>query len=199
MACNIEYRSYKDSPKLNRREIQAELDDYVSHADFLEGASGLPSRIKWIDAGAPFSTADEAEDYIEERYGNRDKYACVAVKYYEVQLEDLKTDKAYMELTAKIKEAREKHDSYSKEKYIRTLKSKTITCRKCGCGIPTAHWNSDFCPVCLSDIRPDSLKAREEKLKESINRLYERREARLAEIAKKGKKVSWLIRFGYHT
>lgn len=199
MGYNIESRFYKDSPELDRSRIQSDLDAYAAAKDYMEGASGLAHRIEWLDSVPPFNTMREAENYIEKHYGNRDKCACVAVKYYEAEREDLKTDKAYIELTAKIKEAREKYSSYSKEKYIRTLKSKTITCRKCGCGIPTAHWNSDYCPVCLSDIRPDSLKAREEKLKESINRLYERREARLAEIAKKGKKVSWLVRFGYHT
>lgn len=199
MGYNIECRSYKDSPELNRSRIQADLDAYVAAEDYMEGASGLPYRIEWLDSVPPFNTVREAENYIEKHYGNKDKYACVAVKYYEVQLEDLITDKVYMELTAKIKEAHEKYRSSSKEKYIRTLKSKTITCRKCGCGIPTAHWNSDSCPVCHSDIRPDSVKSREEKLKESITRLNERQEARLAEIAKKVKKVSWLVRFGYHT
>ena len=199
MSCNIEFRTYKDDPKLNRRGIEAELNAYVAAADYLEGASGLPQRLRWLDNVQPFATEDEAQSYIEEKYGDRDKYACVAVRFYEAATDALKADKQYMELLAKRNALKQKRDKLANVVYIKTLKSKTVTCKECGCGIPTARWNSNFCPVCRTDLRPETLKKTLAKDWETITQLDERIVERRGVIAKKGKKVSWLVRFGYHT
>ena len=199
MSCNIEHRTYKDSPKLNRRGIEAELNAYVAAADYQEGASGLPQRLRWLDDVQPFATADEAENYLEEKYGDRDKYACVAVRFYDADREALKADKQYVELTAKRAALREKREKLANAVYIKTLKAKIVTCKECGCGIPTARWNHNHCPVCYTDLRPESVMKTLSKDWTAINQLDDRIAERQGVIAKKGGKVCWLVRFGYHT
>lgn len=199
MSCNIEHRTYTDDPKLNRRGIEAQLDAYVAAADWQEGASGLPQHIKWLDSVQPFATEQEARDYLEESYGNKDSYACVAVRFYEADPEALQKDKQYTDLVARRKELNEKYVKDANTSYIRTLKAKTVTCKKCGCGIPTEHWDLNYCPVCRLDIRPKSVKDRQEREWEAINKLDERIETRRGMVARKGGKLRWLVRFAYHT
>lgn len=199
MSCNVEYRTYKDSSKLDRRGIEAELNAYVAQVDYQEGASGLPQRLRWLNDVQPFATADEAEDYLEEKYGDRDKYACVAVRFCEASPDALKSDKQYMDLVAKRAALREKREKLANAVYIKTLKAKIVTCKECGCGIPTARWNYNHCPVCRTDLRPESVMKSLSKDWATINLLDDLIAKRQGVIAKKGKKVCWLVRFGYHT
>ena len=199
MSFKEEYRVYKDDPKLDRRGIEAELKAYAKAADHRERSSGLPRRLRWYDNDPPFDTFEEADNFIELTYVDEDKYACVAVKFYEADPEALKTDKQYMDLLAKKASLKQKYDSIENALYVKGLKAKTVTCKKCGCGIPTAWWNSNFCPVCRFDLRPENLKKIIAKGWTDImrldNRLIERRNA----IAKKSRRGSWLIRFVYYT
>jgi hypothetical protein len=72
---NIKYLSYHCSA--SKRQIEKRLNAYVAREDWEEGASGLPSPIRWIDK--VFKTYDEAEAYIEGH--DRGWYDCLAVKY----------------------------------------------------------------------------------------------------------------------
>lgn len=199
MSCEVEFRTCKDDPKLNRRGVEAQLDEYVAAADYAEGASGLPQHLRWLDDVPPFATENEAQDFIEEKYGDKDRYACVAVRFYKADQEALKADKQYTELLAKKTALREKHSSLSNAVYVKTLKSKFVTCKECGCGIPTARWFYNYCPVCRSDLRPESLKKSIANVWQKISQLDEQISERQGVIAKKGGKIYWLIRFAYHT
>ena len=199
MGFEEEYRVYKDDPKLDRRGIEAELKAYAIAADHRERSSGLPRRLRWYDNDPPFDTFEEADNFIELRYVDDDKYACVAVRFYEALPDALKADKQYMKLLAKKAALKQKYDSLERAVYVKGLKSKTVSCKRCGCGIPTAWWNSNFCPVCRFDLRPESLKKTLAKGWMDIFRLDHRLIERRNVIAKKSRRVSWLIRFVHYT
>ena len=104
-----------------------------------------------------------------------------------------------MDLTAKRAALREKREKLANAVYIKTLKAKIVTCKECGCGIPTARWNYNHCPVCHTNLRPESVMKTLSKDWAAINQLDDRILERQGVIAKKSGKVSWLVRFGYHT
>ena len=75
MAHNVDYFDYHCS--CSQRKVSKELDGFVAHADYQEGAVGLPQPIRWIDHMC--KNRDEAHDYIESH--DRGWYDCLAVKY----------------------------------------------------------------------------------------------------------------------
>lgn len=199
MSCNVEYRTYKNDKKFDRKMTETELNYYVSCEAYREGAHGLPCCIKWRDDIKPFLTMSEAQDYIEDVLAANNRYTCVAVRFYGADSADEKADKMFNDLIKRKCESSAKYDALSKDLYIKTLSSKTITCKECGCGIPTARWNSNFCPVCRTDIRPASLRARVEKGRKDLEEMNKKLEVRSGEIGRKLNKTYWFVRIAYHT
>lgn len=75
MAHNIRHLSYHCS--VSQRKVQNSLDDFVASEDYGEGATGLPSPIRWIDYIC--KNREEAEEYIKSH--DRGWYDSLAVKY----------------------------------------------------------------------------------------------------------------------
>lgn len=75
MAHNIKHLDYHCS--VSQRQVQKRLDNYVACEDYEEGATGLPSPIRWIDHLC--KNRDEALEYIKSR--DRGWYDCLAVQY----------------------------------------------------------------------------------------------------------------------
>lgn len=77
MAHNIKYFEYKED--VDRKKVQANLDNYVAHEDWEEGCSGLDSPIRWIENCGVFDSYDEALEYIKSH--DKGWYDSLAVRY----------------------------------------------------------------------------------------------------------------------
>lgn len=75
MAHNIRYFDYHCSR--SPRAIEKRLDEFVAHADYEEGASGLPQPIRWLPVIC--KDREEAEKYIKSH--DSGWYDCLAVQY----------------------------------------------------------------------------------------------------------------------
>lgn len=189
MSCVVERISVRDDGRLDRSAIQSEL--YALSYEY------LTQRIVWLDDMPPLTSFQEAVEFVENQYGYRDKYACVAVRFYDADHETLKADKRYMELAAKRDELMQKRDNITGMVYIKTLNAKIVTCKECGGGIPTAQWDSNFCPFCRADLRPAPLQKRLAKMADEISALAEQITKRRSELSRRSGKISWMVRFAY--
>ena len=192
MAHNIKYFTYKED--INRKRVQAELDNYVAHEDWQEGCSGLNSPIRWIENCGVLNSYDEALVYIK----NHDKgwYDSLAVRYREVGANK----------TASLKKAEEKAD-VAKKKWLdldnkvhyADVKSDFIGCRHCGSKISRKYLDDNCCPVCDGDMRPqstlDTIKRYQENVHKANVLLLEEQKKNLA----KNSKTMWLVKIEYHT
>lgn len=75
MAHNIKYLDYHCS--VSKRQVEKRLDHFVACEDYEEGATGLPSPIRWIDRLC--KNREEAMLYIQSY--DRGWYDCLAVQY----------------------------------------------------------------------------------------------------------------------
>ena len=84
MGCIVDRMSVSDDGKLDRSAIQSELYEL--------SCERITQRIVWLDDIPPLPSFKEAVDFVENKYGYRDKYACVAVRFYDADHETLKAD-----------------------------------------------------------------------------------------------------------
>ena len=75
MAHNVKYFEFHCSR--SKKQIEDKLNHFVAMADWEEGASGLPSPIRWLNQ--VFKTYEEAEEYIKRH--DRGWYDCLAVQF----------------------------------------------------------------------------------------------------------------------
>ena len=190
MSHNIRYEDYDLG--INRKHVEESWDNYVAHADYGEGASGLPNPIRWIENGISESY-NEAMARIEKL--DDGWYDQIAVKYKSYHpCKTKKMDNLKLRLAEAEKSLREKAGKihYSTE----NVTSEFVGCKHCGSRIATKFIRSNVCPVCGADLRPastlETIKRAEEKVKE-IKR-------QMVEEEKKAKyDVRWLVKIEYHT
>lgn len=186
---NVEFKTYPE--KVDKAKVKKELDHYVAMQDWQEGCKGLAHDIRWLDEKV-YSCYEEAEDAI----GKLDKgwYDQIAVKYYEpVAFMDEKRQ----QLEQKRIKAMDEYHLRDLKVYPKTLTSAFHECKKCGSRLAVPHLQTNFCPVCKADLRPEyilkSIAAAEEKLKAANERLSDY-------IDKHSKKqIYWLVKIEYHT
>ena len=73
---NIKFSSYHCS--VSKKQIEKRLDAFVAREDYMEGATGLPSPIRWI-TNVVCSNETEATEYIQAH--DKGWYDCLAVRY----------------------------------------------------------------------------------------------------------------------
>lgn len=189
MSHNIDYFIYPEH--IDRKKVQAELDDYVAHIDWQEGCQGLFTPIRWIN-GKVFADRNEAEKYIN-RIDNHN-YDQIAVQFYD---HECKPDDKYKELQAKADEAYKEFTRREHILYAQTVTSTFIGCKKCGSRLVRTYLKSNLCPVCQTDMRPDHMKKSVEAARSKWNRA---RDTSVDYLKKKAKKrVMWLVKIEYHT
>lgn len=192
MSHNIKYETYHE--KVNKKSVQAEWDAYVRHADWEEGASGLPNQIRWIDTTLP--DYDSAMSYIEQH--DKKWYDQLAVKY--IEYSGAKPTKKEETLKEKVGEACKKYNSLSNEFYFAGSKSAFKSCPKCNSKLSLSYLNSNICPLCYSDLRPSSAIIAIDKAKTNWKELQKAYDEERKKNEKKGKKsVKWLVKIEYHT
>lgn len=191
MAHNIKYFTYKED--VNRKRVQAELDNYVAHEDWQEGCGGLNSPIRWIENCGVLNSYDEASEYIKSH--DKGWYDSLAVRYKEF---DGKVFSALKKARERFDVAKKKWLDLENKLHYADVKADFVSCRNCGSKISRKHLDSNGCPVCDADMRPQSTldtlaryKTNVDKARESV--LEERKKA-----TQKGKTM-WLVKIEYHT
>ena len=190
MSHNIKYADYPE--KVNKKNVQAEWDNYVHMEDWQEGASGLVHPIRWLDNHV-YNSYEEAREAIEKL--DNGWYDQLAVKYFDRQ-QNANDDKL-IELEAASEAAYKEYEKRVRVVYPKTLQASLITCKKCNSKLAKSYLNNNLCPVCHTDLRPEhimkSVKAAEDR--------WERRKKDVRDYkAKHGKKeVHWLVKIEYHT
>lgn len=143
-----------------------------------------------------FDTYDEALEYIEGLGGF---YLQVAVKYKKVK--DFKPSAKLTTLRERMAKARNEYYALNNKFHFADHKSETVGCKHCGSKIALKYLHSNHCPVCRTDMRPETiqnriaaLKAKEEELRKQEHELY------LAEQKKQLKNAEemWLVKIEYH-
>ena len=190
MSHNVEMYSYPE--KVNRDKVKRELDNYVAHADWQEGCSGLCRDIRWMDAYAPLPDREAAQRFIEEH--DRGSYDQLAVRYYAALPF---TDSKRKLLEQRQKEAYAEWEKRDDAVYPKTLKSAYLGCKGCGSRLSTKHLRGNKCPVCGKDLRPESTL----KSIAAAKARWERAGALLQQHIQTHarKEICWLVKIEYHT
>lgn len=187
---NIEYHSYAEN--IHRDYVQRELDHYVSGETRGEGGHGLPNDIRWLENIGICEDYEAAQSCIADH--DRKWYDQLAVRYYESTPAQSKT---LTGLREKTKAACEEYYSRNEKIWAETVTADFVGCKTCGSRLSRIHIRSNRCPVCGSDLRPETMR----KSVASAKAKWEK--ARTAEqeyIKKHGKKtVKWLVKIEYHT
>lgn len=191
---NIEFFEYSEN--VNRAKVQKDLDNYVAHADWQEGASGLPNPIQWKD-GSVYEDRDAAERAIEIADKSR-WYNCMAVKFKEYPRP--KPSKELTELRERVRKARDAYTTLQQEVSIQNRKSEFIGCPNCGSSLRREKLRSQNCPLCGVDLRSKTSLERLAKANERIKDTEVQIIKKERELERKGKPtVKWLVKIEYHT
>ena len=169
MGAEFNYYVYKgDKSKLEDYHREEQQDQCLQFGnDSYAGHIGvMPSGIDFVKR-KPFASASEAREYLED---NHNKWDCaMAVPYKTI-------GKTFSNASFKLMDQRDKVQSELKTLEadillrIRTTKSKTIGCKKCGSSISRLHITSTDCPVCgkresfYSTTQATQIKRKREKL-----------------------------------
>lgn len=178
--------------KINKNKVQ---EEWNNRATYDGDGYGLPSPIVWNE-NKHFKNYDAARKWIED---NDRVYGQIAVTFDSpVELKE----------STKLKELREKHkeanrlynEANNKLCYTpETVKSKLLTCKKCGSKLAVGYLTSNRCPVCKEDLRSPSMLKQIGSKKVKMTALAEqiRKEEAILE-AKAKKETKWLVKTEYH-
>lgn len=189
MGHNIHFAEYSEN--VNKKQVQAEWDDYAAKEDWQEGCSGLGSDIRWIDHIC--ESREEAEEYI--RSHDKGWYDQLAVKFRKPTNESAKTK----DLRTRMSIAYKKYNDLARKVHYAGCVSEFISCRACKSKIATHYIRSNLCPVCGADLRPATTIARETAAKAKAEELEKKLAAEQIKDAKKKGEIRWLVKIEYHT
>ena len=191
---NIEFFTFEEN--VDKKNVQAKLDDYVARQDWEEGCRGLYNPIRWVGDGV-FEDLETAKAYIEIE-DRRRNYNCMAVRYLDYgrpkqTAKISKLEQAVKDQTERIKKIIEESDP-------RRRTSEFIGCPKCGSSLKRELLKQYYCPLCGKSLRSETnekrIRSADARLHEIENDLKKERE----DQAKKQKtKTRWLVKIEYHT
>lgn len=186
---NIEYYTFQENVK--RDYVQKKLDARVRLETVQEGGHGIEP-IRWLDKEPICKDYDSAQELIAKR--DRKWYDQLAVRYYEPErgFNDKKLEELHRKTAVALTAYREKDCVWAKG-----LKAEFVGCKKCGSKIKREYINTNRCPVCHAELRPETtlnaVKAAETKWKK----------AQAAEnsyrLDHSKKSVMWMVKIEYHT
>lgn len=192
MAHNIKYFEYNED--VDRKKVEAKLNNYVAHEDWEEGCSGLNSPIRWIESCGVLNNYDEALAYIKSH--DKGWYDSLAVRYK--AFDGTKTS-AQKKAEEKFDIAKKKYLDLSNKFHFENQKAAFIGCPHCGSKISRQHLDDNCCPVCDMDMRPkstlDTLARYEANLGKAKSALLQEQKKTLVKYSK----TKWLVKIEYHT
>lgn len=178
------------------RALSARLDEYHSTI----------RRIEWRGDMKPFNNRDDAYNWlVANKFGH---YEQIAVPFLETKsVEDQikghpKLEASYrkvQEMAEKATETWNEYEDLNNAFHFRDAKSEFIGCKNCGSKLARRYLNSNRCPVCGHDLRPQSLLDRIEAKKEK-SREYRKKESQMRKAFEKKleSKKMWLVKIEYH-
>lgn len=173
------------------KKVEQKLANYVAKRCFQEG--GHLSKIRWIDS-EPCANEDEARIKIEHL--DKGWYDCIAVKYYDAY--NIPETEKLKKLQAAKTAAYKKYNDLAFAFHFANAKSELIGCKCCGSKISRKYIKNNFCPVCHSDLRPESTLNRIAALKAKADKSSDTLKAELTKQAMKAKNVRWLVKIEFH-
>ena len=180
---------------MSKGEIFAEVDEVALCQG--DSGSGLDKDIRWYDNDIQESE-EEAEAFINEH--DTGWYDQLAVPFRKVNQEHLTTKKT-LDLKRRIADLEEVYYTKNSNIHYANVKSKTIACKTCESKLATAYLRSNHCPLCRSELRPDSvlkdLESKAEKLK-ALRQQLKDEEKKLAAKAIKHSTLMWLVKTEFH-
>lgn len=192
MSHNIKYFTYKED--VNRKRVQAELDNYVAHEDWQEGCGGLNSPIRWIENCGVLNSYDEASEYIKSH--DKGWYDSLAVRYKEC---NGKESSALKKAKERFEDAKKKWLDLENKLHYADVKADFVSCRNCGSKISRKYLDSNCCPVCDSDMRPQTTLDTLERYKANLDKAKALVLEEKKKSASKNGKTLWLVKIEYHT
>lgn len=177
MGHNIDYTVYPEN--VNKDKVQSNWDERVRHEDWQEGAVGL--------------LQDEAEIFIEQI--DRHDYDQLAVRFRSSSKPSART----VSLLAKYNSEKQKFYELNSKLYYANVKSEFIGCKKCGSKIASKYLTSNCCPVCRTDMRPETIRKRLKGISEKMEKIWAECQESQKKDAQKSDKLSWLVKTEYHT
>ncbi len=177
----------------DKRKVSAEIDEYVRKKCWEEGSSGLYGCIRWIDSTTynSYNAAVEAINSID-----RNNYDQLAVPFLE--LPHGVTSKKIESLKIKIKETYKQYNALNGEVAIKSFKAQYVACKGCGSKLNKDRLNSNFCPLCRTDMRSETTQNKIKALYQKWQDLQvELRKEEETLATKKGVK-KWVVKFEYH-
>lgn len=187
---NIEYYEYDENIK--RDWVQAKLDDYVAHEDWQEGCTGLGKPIRWLEHVGICADREEAESVIEDH--DRKWYDQLAVRFYQPQrtFKDAKMQEYERKTIAAFDAYRAEDDVWA-----HGIKAEFVGCKKCGSKLKRLYIKTNRCPVCGTDLRPESTLKAVQSAKSRWIKAQAAENKYRSDHAKKT--VRWLVKIEYHT
>ena len=175
-------------------------DNLTSYARRNSDSGGLYYGIQFKES-TPFDSREKAYDYIQKI----DKsYANICVPYLDYP--NIKIDES------KLKELNDKYVALHNEYYARrdkqfytteTVKSQYLGCKACGSRLAVKYLRGNRCPLCNTEMRPDTEMKRLDALKARFDKAGDdlaKARAKGEEKAKKGVKPTkmWLCKIEFH-
>ena len=153
----------------------------------------MGTSIRWLENQPVCSDRELAENAIKKN--DRGWYDCLAVKF----MEPVRgfSDNKIEELRSKERAAMNLYSARNAVIWASVLKSEYISCRTCGSKLRRQYIQSNTCPVCRKDLRPETTIRAVETAKERLKKAQEATKAYIERHAKKT--VKWLIKIEYHT
>lgn len=192
MSHNISYFDYEEN--VDRKRVQAKLDNHVAHEDWQEGCSGLNSPIRWIESCGILNSFEEAKEYIKSH--DRGWYDSLAVRY---KVLDGKETTALKKARGKLTLAIKKRNELKYKPHFENAKATLIGCRNCGSKISRKHLKGNECPVCGVDMRPQTVLDNIAKCQRNVEVAQFLVEKEKIKAMDKKCKVRWLVKVEYHT
>lgn len=195
MSHEIRYATYPEN--INRKGVKKDWDIVVQHENYQEGASELPSDIRWIE-DIVLNSEEEAKEYIDTH--DKGWYDQLAVRFKEIKI---KKSKKQMELENKISELTKEFNKRNSIPYATTVKSEYIGCKSCGSKLASKYiQNTNKCPLCHNDLRSPTTLSSLGKLMAKISdnkKNLKEEEKKLAKQQEKNAVIKWLVKVEFHT
>lgn len=178
-----------ENKNVDKRIVEANANEEAMHEGWMEGSSGLGSKIDWRE-DLIFNSYNQASEFIEEE-SRKKSYLQIAVLF-----KDAKITKAMEKKTEQADKVFKEWEDLRKKDHFKDRKSKTVACTHCESKVNVNYVKFNKCPVCGTDLRSKSVKDRIENKRIKLNKLYDE----LNEMKENPKSydLKWLIKYEYH-
>lgn len=177
---------FTEPENCNKKEVEAEISAVARR-----NGDGWSGPMHWHTEIQPLKNYGQAEEWIERH--DRGWYDDHAVRY--MDYENAKPTKKMGEIQQKIRELQNDEMAYKQQHSVKKRKSEYIGCPKCGSKLFREYLQSEFCPLCRTDLRSqttlDALANYHKRIEKAKDQLQEEKEKQKGE-------VRWLVKYEYH-